>query len=290
MTTELWLPRLAAKYLKAPTDTDNKYSRGVLSCIAGSRKFPGAALLATESALSTGVGMVRFSGSRTLRDLVVLRSPEIVTATGRTDAYLLGPGVPPSKSFQTNWRMHNALQELKPTVIDAGALNLVTHAHPLTLMTPHAGEMAQLLTAQGVDVTAAAISEEPGHWARECALKFDTTVLLKGHITFLANPHRTIAMPSATARLATAGTGDVLAGILGGLLAINHELVTADNLIEVGATAVAVHTEAARLASQPDDSPLLASQLHGFIPQAIHNTIHNAATESTTGNSEIHHS
>lgn len=106
MVIDQWHPRMATSFLSAPAAPDNKYSRGVLSCHTGSRKFPGAALLTTDAALATGVGMVRYSGPRSVKKLVILRNPEVVIAAGRTDAYLLGSGVSMSPLLQLHRIQH----------------------------------------------------------------------------------------------------------------------------------------------------------------------------------------
>ena len=94
------------------------------------------------------------------------------------------------------------------------------------------------------------IEGDPMRYATEAASKFKVTVLLKGNETIVANQFRVIKLPAATSWLATAGTGDVLAGILGALLALNHEKVTKDNLIELGATASYIHAQAAAKSSK----------------------------------------
>ena len=270
MELEQWSPKSAIPYLLSPGEADNKYTRGVLQCVVGSRKFPGSALLVTQAALATGVGMVRFCGSRAISDLVVLRSPEVVTASGRTDAYVIGSGIASTKNLRLLRKMRKALDCGKPIVLDAGALYLAKHAHALSIITPHSGELATLLATHGIQANSADISRDPARWAMTAAQTFNITVLLKGHNTYLANPNRIVEMPQATSRLSTAGTGDVLAGILGGLLATSHKLVSAETLIDVGAAAVAVHTEAGFLASnQESDTPLVVGDLHKFIPRAI---------------------
>lgn len=250
MEPELWDLASASKYLQRAKASDSKYSRGVLTCITGSRQFPGAALLSTKSALATGVGMVRFLGSRQNKKLVLLNTPEVVVSSGRQDACLLGSGVPTKGAWVTHLRIRNALHYNLPTVLDAGGLNYAKSAHSQTVITPHAGELSKLLSSKSISVTANEINSDPAKWATFAATKFGVTVLLKGNTTFVASSDRVIRLPTAPPQLATAGTGDVLAGIIGGLLAINHDQVTPVNLVEVAATSALIHAQAAELALQ----------------------------------------
>ena len=247
MTLQMWDEAKSAPYLKPAIPSDNKYTRGVVTFITGSRKFPGAALLNTQAALACGVGMVRYLGPKSLKKLIILSTPQIVVTEGRTDAFVLGSGVPTNGAWLTKRKMKSALAEKLPTVLDAGAIFLAPCGHELTVITPHYGELRNLLVANGVKVNVSEIEANPEQWAKLTAEKFDVTVLLKGNTTFVANPTRVIQLPPAPPQLATAGTGDVLAGILGALLAENKASMTEDNLIEIAATSVLIHSEAAKL-------------------------------------------
>ena len=98
--------------------------------------------------------------------------------------------------------------------------------------------------------------------------KFKVTVLLKGNKTVVANDHRVIQLPAASSWLATAGTGDVLAGLLGALLALNHKAVTKDNLIELGATASFIHAQSAKRSSNgPIDAQKMIDQITKVVSQ-----------------------
>lgn len=270
MESQLWDVSLAIRFVVTPASDDNKYRRGVLACYTGSRKYPGAALLSTEAALSTGVGMVRYLGPKSVARLVIANRPEVVTANGRTDSYVIGSGIPISARFWQRKHMRAILQTGLPCVIDAGALSLHEYLYPLCVLTPHAGELAQLMTCVGVTVAVHDIEQNPEEWAKRSAEKFKCTVLLKGHTTVIANPHRIVHLPEASARLATAGTGDVLAGIIGGLLALNHNGLTADNLIDLAATGSYVHAQAAdRQTHRLAGGPLSVSELHSDISAVI---------------------
>ena len=270
MKIEKWNTAKSKKYLKAPKKSDHKYSRGVLGCITGSNKFPGAALISTESALACGVGMVRYFGPRKVKRAVLLNRPEIVIAPGKVDVYLLGPGVPESGAYFQRRRMGNALDSGVPIILDAGALNLIEKANARTLITPHVSELAKVFALKQIPVTSKEIERDPISWARRCADLFNVTVLLKGNKTVLANQDRTIELPQATTRLATAGTGDALAGIIGAIMAINHDSLDENNLIEIGATGALIHAISAKNQSaKSKNGPLNISQMVMTISHTI---------------------
>jgi len=245
MKLESWNAAKCAKYLPRPKKDDHKYRRGVLGCVTGSKQYPGAALLTTSAALSVGIGMVRYFGPDQVKKAVIQNRPEVVIQTGNVDAYVLGSGIPDKKSLFRKITMEMANRADKPKVLDAGALYLTGTSKSPTIITPHIGELAQLL-----NISAADIESNPIFYAQAAAEKFSVTVLLKGNKTLVANKNRMIQLPSATTWLATAGTGDVLAGILGALLALNHKELNHENLIEIGATASFVHARAAAHSSK----------------------------------------
>lgn len=257
MSAQIWTEAQAKQYLKLPAKSDHKYSRGVVAFLTGSKKFPGAALLSTEAALSTGVGMVRYLGAKSVAKLVLLNTPEVVISSGRTDAYVMGSGIPETSPLWTKRKLGKILNLNMPTVLDAGSLYLTPKAHPMTVITPHYGELAKLLSASQIKVDISEIATNPSYWAFFTAKKFNLTVLLKGNTTYLANPKRVLELPSAPPQLASAGTGDVLAGVLGGLLAINHEILTVQNLIEIAATSCLIHTNAAKFALEVSQTSVL---------------------------------
>lgn len=254
--TESWNANYCRKYLPQPKPTDHKYKRGTLCCITGSKRYPGAALLTTSAALATGIGMVRFQGANKLQSEVILNRPEIVVSKGRCDTLLMGSGIPANANFFKKYVMSRAIKRIKPKVLDAGALYLAVSSGPLTVITPHYGELAKLLK-----VPIGEIENSPIYYAKYAAEKFNLTVLLKGHRTVIANSERIIYMPGAPSRLATAGTGDVLAGVLGALIAINIESVTDKNLIEIAATASLINALAAEEISGPLSPTLLISEI-----------------------------
>ena len=262
MKIEKWSAAKSKKYLSKPKKSDHKYTRGVLGCITGSKEFPGAALLTTESALATGVGMVRYFGPEKIKKLVIQNRPEVVITTGRVDVYLMGSGIAEKGSLFRKLMMEQGNRAKVPRILDAGALYLTGTSKELTLITPHAAELAKLFKLKKIEVSVAEIEKAPSKWARKCAEIFGVTVLLKGSKTFVANSSRTIELPEATSRLATAGTGDVLAGIIGALMATNKSKLTNENLIEVAATGALIHAQAARVQSaKSKQGPLNIGQM-----------------------------
>ena len=243
----IWSAKDCKKYLPLPKDTDHKYKRGVLGCLTGSNQYPGAALLTTSSAQATGIGMVRYIGPRGVRREVILNRPEVVIERGKVDALLMGSGISDSRGLMNLYRrlQLSRVNRLRaPKVLDAGALYLVKNINAPTIITPHVGELAKLL-----NINSELIASDPNKYAKLAAEEFHVTVLLKGHESVVANVDRLIKLPAATSWLASAGTGDVLAGILGALISINKNEVNDQNLIEIGATASFIHSQAASITS-----------------------------------------
>ena len=255
-TVKKWSARDAAKCVITPSDLDHKYSRGVLGLITGSAQFPGAAVLTTAAASATGVGMVRFHSSSGLAHLVLHTTPSAVVQPGKVAAWLVGSGISAKKySDFTTWLRHRWFKLIRlqsvPTILDAGALSLAGSLEQPTVSTPHSGELATLLSARGVQVTAEAIEGDPKKWVQNAADTLGVTVLLKGATTYVANDEVLIQLPVATPWLATAGSGDVLAGIMGALVATNAIEILNDynHLAYVAASAAFIHNQAAEKAS-----------------------------------------
>ena len=234
--------------LREPGPDDHKYTRGVVGLWAGSETYPGAAVLAASGAVRAGSGMVRLSAPRRVEDLVLAVRPEVVPTAGRAQALVLGPGIDPADTTRADEVRAVLASTLTPsgqdsqcptpvpTVVDAGALSILTEllteelgCTPLHVLTPHAGEAAALLIALE-DKGAAArethrwnrerVEAHPGLAAREICRLTGATVLLKGATTLIAAPQRPlVSVDSGPGWMASAGSGDVLAGILGAVLA-----------------------------------------------------------------------
>jgi hydroxyethylthiazole kinase-like uncharacterized protein yjeF len=273
-TVKKWTARDAAKCIITPSDLDHKYSRGVLGVITGSAQYPGAAVLTSSAASAAGIGMIRFHSSSGLAHLVLHATPSVVVQPGKVTAWLVGSGIDAKKhSDITTWLRHRwfkltTLQSV-PTVLDAGALHLAGSLEQPTLITPHSGELSKLLSARGVNVSAEAIEGNPKKWVQEAADTLGVTVLLKGATTFVANDSVLIELPTATPWLATAGTGDVLAGIIGALVATNTVEILNDynHLAYVAATGAFIHGRAA--ASASNGGPINAEAIVVAIPAVI---------------------
>jgi hydroxyethylthiazole kinase-like uncharacterized protein yjeF len=261
-----------------PSESSDKYRRGVVGVVAGSPAYTGAAVLAVGGALRAGAGMVRYVGPQHPAELVRRQWPEAVVGTGRVQAWTLGSGVDPEAGDGQADAVRAALASGLPCVVDAGALALLGADRGLRgalaghhVLTPHAGELATLLSAVrgGPQVERAEVEARPLTSARELAVATGATVLLKGSTTLVVpsggkdgsdgGPVRTARQ--APAWLATAGAGDVLAGVLGALLAAG--LPPADAAV----LAADVHGRAATRAS--GGGPLLAGDVAAALPATV---------------------
>jgi hydroxyethylthiazole kinase-like uncharacterized protein yjeF len=211
--------------LPHPERRSHKYSRGVLGIVAGSERYPGAAVLACRGALAAGVGMVRYIGPREVAEAVRQACPEVVCGQGRVkdthvQAWLVGSGLDDSAGEQLG-RVREALESGLPVIADAGALRVLPGtlgAH--VVLTPHAGELATLFTELGTATHRSEIEAAPLVAARRAATLTGATVLLKGPTTIIAPASgAAYSQDEGTPWMATAGSGDVLSGILGALLA-----------------------------------------------------------------------
>jgi len=233
-----------AALLPQPGGDSDKYRRGVLGILAGSERFTGAAALAVGGALRGGAGMVRLVSAGPAVAVVRQHWPEALTtvtgdgsqagheveAAGRVQAWVAGPGMGTDV----------------PVLVDADGLTLVAQERELlaraapTLLTPHAGELARLLGGDPADVAARRLEH-----ARSAAAELGVTVLLKGSTTVIApaGGGEVLVNSTGTSWLATAGTGDVLSGLAGSLLAQGLAVS------EAAAAAAFLHGLAARRAA-----------------------------------------
>ncbi|HST82767.1 MAG TPA: NAD(P)H-hydrate epimerase [Kineosporiaceae bacterium] len=252
-----------ARLWPVPDPGADKYRRGVLGVVAGSAGYPGAAVLSVSGALRAGVGMIRYLGPADATAAVRAAWPEVVAGSGRVQAWVLGPGVAVEADDDQPSAIVAALASDQPCLLDAGALTVlgqqlqkeqdggsaVPDRSDRLLLTPHAGELARLLTdladggASG-EVQRADVEREPYRHALLAAQLTGATVLLKGSTTLVVRPDgRARSQAEAPSWLATAGAGDVLAGIAGALLAAGL------SPFDAGAVAALVHGKAAAAAS-----------------------------------------
>lgn len=222
-----------------PTVEDDKYSRGVLGIIAGGERYTGAAVLVTTAAVTAGAGMVRYVGSQAPTDLVRRAVPEAVPGVGRVQAWCIGSGLDPEATGEGAAEQVAAAREALasdlPVLLDAGGLDLLVGPREApTLLTPHAGECARMLTrlrGRTTDLTRAEVEGDPLAHARTLARLTGATVLLKGAVTHVVDADGPVHVhDDAPAWLATAGSGDVLAGLVGTLLAAGLDPMTAASL------------------------------------------------------------
>lgn len=210
-----WEPADVAAAWPFPDAASDKYSRGVVGLDTGSEAYPGAAVLSTLGAVYAGAGMVRFLGAAGATSLIRSAAPNVVVGDGRVQARVLGCGWGDRPDGAAT--VDRALAEGLPLVLDADALRFLPSG-PLgerVLLTPHAGELARLLDTERGDVTA-----DPIAAVREAARQRGATVLLKGATQYVcgADGRVSIAVPGPHWS-AQAGSGDVLAGSCGTLLA-----------------------------------------------------------------------
>ncbi|WP_324649632.1 bifunctional ADP-dependent NAD(P)H-hydrate dehydratase/NAD(P)H-hydrate epimerase [Georgenia sp. H159] len=262
----------------APGPADHKYTRGVLGLLAGSTTYPGAAVLAAAGALRAGLGMVRYLGPDTVARLVHQRFPEVVVGSGRVQSWTVGSGVDPDdaeRADDVRGVLTQALADGVPAVLDAGALALAPERlAPNVVLTPHAGELARLLSDRGEETARGDVDAEPLRLARLAAGLTGAVVLLKGPTTVVAAPGgATFAQADGTPWLATAGTGDVLAGVLGALLAGHGEELTTDEdadgarTAELAAAAAYLHGRAGLRAS--GGGPVTALQVADAVSAVV---------------------
>ncbi|HWK77302.1 ADP/ATP-dependent (S)-NAD(P)H-hydrate dehydratase [Microbacterium sp.] len=266
-----WSRADTVPFLRVPTADDDKYSRGVVAVRTGSNAYPGAAVLGVEAAWRTGAGFVRFVGEGRAADAVIARRPETVAAADigstRVDAWVIGSGTSAAhRSWDEDRALHDILAGTAPVAVDAGALDLAPNATAPLVVTPHAGEFARLRARLGLN---AGSSGDRAADAAEVAALLSATVLLKGATTLIAAPDGSVtSVTGAPGWLATAGAGDVLAGMLGALIATNADAP----LDEVAAAAAWLHGYAAALASGAADGPghpIVALDVAETIPAAI---------------------
>lgn len=234
----------------------HKYARGVVGVRAGSSTYPGAALLAVAGASCGLAGMVRYVGPASITDRVRTAHPEVVGA-GRVQAWVVGPGGGDDAADM----LAAARADGVPVVVDADALHHVGEPMPACVLTPHAGELAAMMDVERAEVEAC-----PLELVRTAARRWDCVVLLKGHHTLVADPAgRVRVTTTGVPWLATAGAGDVLAGLVGALLAAGLEPYDAAS---VGSW---VHGAAATQASA--GGPLTAGRVAVQIPRLVRETL-----------------
>lgn len=268
--------------------TAHKGTFGKCVVFAGSRRYPGAAYLASKAAYLTGAGLVALVTEDIVQQLVAARVPEVIWLSdtygelknelSSYNSYLVGPGLdhtPDSAqrfaSALDIFKTHSS-QHKKRLILDADGLRLLAMKKdwwldlpPDAILTPHPGEMAEL--------TGLSIEEiQAKRWecAKLYAQKWQKVIVLKGAPTVIADPAQNLAViPIVTAALATAGTGDVLAGVIAGLCAQEYD---AFNACMLGAY---IHANAGLLIEQHYHQTYSsnASEVLDFLPASITETL-----------------
>jgi hydroxyethylthiazole kinase-like uncharacterized protein yjeF len=251
--------------------------------MAGSVRYPGAAVLAVGSALRSGAGAVRYVGPREVGNAVLAQWPETMVSrgaardAGRVQAWVVGPGIGADDTVAA--RVGQVLALDLPTLVDADGLaglaklaskaddqvnapgRVAGRTEPI-LMTPHSGEAARLLAASGAEWSAEEIEARRLAAVRELAERYQCTALLKGSTTLVAEPGRETVRVNRTGTpaLATAGSGDVLSGLGGGLLAVGL------STFDAGSVAAWLHGQAARVVQARGRATIVAGDLVHVLP------------------------
>jgi len=249
--------------LPVPDETDDKYTRGVVGVIAGSAAYPGAGVLTTGAAIHGGAGFVRYAG--TAPDAIRARYPEVVVHADadpgelRVQAWAIGPGIGTDAAARD--LLTKVLATDVPVVIDADGItilgdhkNLLAGRAAPTVVTPHDREFARIAEEPSADRLGS---------ARTAAKELGATVLLKGDATIVASPDgQAYINRTGTPWLGTAGSGDVLTGLIGSLLAAGLPAPLA------AASGAFVHGVAGQLAAA--DGPPSSADVLGVLRRALH--------------------
>lgn len=272
-----------AAWLPEPIDAAYKYSRGVVGLAVGSAEYRGAALMATHAARHANVGMVRLLDRQDgVAPLVVAQYPDVVVdgtapaAQLRATAWACGSGF--TGSVDDEAVVMAVLDVPVPVVLDAGALTIVAEspavrerivdralAGHVTVLTPHQGEFERLQPGL--------LASSPGRAdaARQAASALHCIVVLKGAGTIIAAPSGPVFVDTeGTADLGVAGSGDVLTGILGAVLAgaqADRRIASNDAAAEAVAAGVWLHGRAGQLAGL--EAPVTAPDIASHVAAAV---------------------
>lgn len=240
-----------AALLPRPTPDAHKYTRGVVGVHTGSLQYPGAAVLSIAGAASGLCGMVRYLGPAV--DAVRGAHPQVVLGDGRVQALVVGSGS--GEMAAAAWAVARAAEV--PAVVDADALRFVEGRQRSNLiLTPHAGELSAMLEVPRTEIEMA-----PLRYVREAVDRYGCVVVLKGRRTIIAEGERVRVTTTGTPWLAVAGSGDVLAGVIGALAAAG---LSPFDAASVGSW---LHGAAATYASQ--GGPLTPQALAAAVPRAV---------------------
>lgn len=264
-----------------PGARSDKYSGGVVALAAGSGTYPGAGILCATAAVRATPSMVRFIGDNSITSLLpeLVCHPDVASA-GQAQAWVVGPGRGTDAAAATELR--KVLAQDLPTVLDADALTLLARntslrqqvtKHPMTILTPHEGEFIRLYEA-----TFGSAPDASAGWGtalHELAEELDSIILLKGRLTRVTAPGQPLySFNAGHSFAATPGSGDVLSGILGAVMAqlfASAPAASPAGVIAEVLHAGAIHAHAAAIAAETPEgfAPCSASQIAAAIPRAI---------------------
>lgn len=247
------------KLPKRPKDA-NKGTFGKVLVVAGSENFPGAAYLACSAAYRVGAGLVTLVTEPTVKTIISKQLPEVtflprdevLESVNKYDVLLIGPGL------RQDYQLPDA--NLPLAVIDAGGLKWGIRLKGDAVLTPHPGEMSRI-----TGLTIAKIQSDRVNIAQYFAKKWGKVVVLKGANTVIAQPKGEVAIsPFVNPALSTAGTGDVLAGIIAGMMA--QGLTTFD----AACVGVYLHGLAGKtLQNRLGNAGAIASDLLSLLPKVL---------------------
>ncbi|MFO7153050.1 MAG: NAD(P)H-hydrate dehydratase [Bacillota bacterium] len=283
----LLMPELVESWVRPPAPDAHKGDMGRVFILAGSRGMTGAAALSGLGAARCGAGLVTLGVPESLNDILEVKVTEVMTLplpdTGegtlsekalepalefarRCDAVVLGPGL--SRHRETEKFVRSFVAECeRPMVIDADGINnlsgapeILKDARAPVVLTPHPGEMARLLSTTPREV-------QQNRWdaVRRAGDTFGCTVVLKGARTLIYSPGNPVYVnPTGNPGMATGGSGDVLAGMIGALLGRGLDA------LEASAAAVYLHGLAGDAAAEKKgEIPLVAGDIVENIPEAF---------------------
>ena len=245
-------------FIKKLSKSSHKYSHGTVAVIAGSPDYSGAALLCVGGARRGGSGYINFiSPDQFTRDLVIRAYPDVVAHKSKTglevDAWVIGPGSPKlGRRFTVPFSRY--------AVLDSVALKLAERIHAdFVVITPHEGEARDL----GFDIGEGDEGRQKS--ALEMAIALNCVVVLKGYHTVVASPEGLVAQDELGGpELATAGTGDILAGLIGSMLA-SWKPLNFNDVVVVVFKAISAHALAAQAAAN-DLKPITSSDILQYLP------------------------
>lgn len=258
--------------LKKRPEDSHKGTFGCVKLLCGSKKYTGAALLCCEGALRSGCGLVRLCADEAVCAPVRVRLPEVINLQAndfngiRAQSAVIGCGI--SDTF--DYDLRNIILSLDcPTVIDADGINFLSRNKDILreantkniIFTPHPMEFSRL-----IGIPPELICKDAVRYAEEFSANFNTTIVLKGHRTVIASfGQQTVINETGNSALAKGGSGDVLAGVIGSLLAQGYDTFSA------AVVGVNIHGKAGEILSEqyglsgviPSDLPKVIGKLLG---------------------------